>query len=108
MTVVWKKRAVHALLEEVSERGEQGEGDDVPVYDEHDLADAHVECRPGDNVEPCEQELQGQHSHEQLQLLGSHHHLSLSLSFSSSLMSCARSVLVFLLVFSRCLQGAYI
>lgn len=67
------KAGGYALLEEVGERSEQDEGDDVPIHDEHDLADAHVERRPADNVEPCKEELQGQHSDEQLQLLRGHH-----------------------------------
>lgn len=59
----------NALLKKVSEGGEQEERDDVPVDDEHYLADAHVERGPRDHVEPGVAELQGQHGHVQLEPL---------------------------------------
>jgi hypothetical protein len=79
-----------ALLEKVGEGGEQGEGNDVPVDDEDELADAHVERRPADDVEAGEQELQGQHPHEQLHLLTMNMippHLSLSFSRDAVLLA---------------------
>jgi len=53
------------LLEEVGERGEEAERDEVAVDGEDELADAHVERQPGHHVEAGVPELQRQHRHVQ-------------------------------------------
>lgn len=66
----------HSLLKEVGERGDESQGDAVPVDGEDDHADAHVEGRPGHHMEPRQAELKGQHPHQQFHFLWAPlHHL---------------------------------
>lgn len=47
------------LLQKIREGKQQEKSDNVSIDDEDDLADAHVEGGPRNDMEPCVAELQG-------------------------------------------------
>lgn len=57
------------LFKKIGKGQEEDEGKNVPVNREHNLADPHVKCSPGNDMETGIAELQGQHGQVQLHLL---------------------------------------
>lgn len=50
---IWAVIRQCSLFQEISERAQQNQGDDVPVNRINDFADANVECNPRHNLKSC-------------------------------------------------------